>query len=168
MPCGTSTCHQACDIGWLNLDKDFHYSYVLQICVPPLLLIIAMPFLIVYARSNLLLNPLCDAACIIHKICTHSAVVLLMINSSLRWRHNGCDGVSNHQPHDCLLNRLFRRRSKKTSELRVTDLCVGNLPGTGGWFPAQIASNAENVSIWWRHHDNTWNMHGLCSGLAND
>ena len=32
---------------------------------------------------------------------------------SLRWRHNGCDGVSNHQPHDCLLNRLFRRRSKK-------------------------------------------------------
>ena len=24
------------------------------------------------------------------------------------------DGVSNHQPHDCLLNRLFRRKSKKT------------------------------------------------------
>ena len=31
----------------------------------------------------------------------------------LQWRHNGCNGVSNHQPHDCLLNRLFRRRSKK-------------------------------------------------------
>ena len=31
---------------------------------------------------------------------------------SLQWRHNGCDGVSNHQPHDCLLNRLFSRRSK--------------------------------------------------------
>ena len=28
--------------------------------------------------------------------------------------------VSNHQPHGCLLNRLFRRRSKKTSKLRVT------------------------------------------------
>ena len=27
---------------------------------------------------------------------------------SLIWRHNGRDGVSNHQPHDCLLNRLFR------------------------------------------------------------
>ena len=26
---------------------------------------------------------------------------------SLEWRHNGCDGVSNHQPHHCLLNRLF-------------------------------------------------------------
>ena len=40
----------------------------------------------------------------------------------LRWRHNGRDSVSNHQPHDCLLNRLFRRRSKKTSKLRVTGL----------------------------------------------
>ena len=69
----------------------------------------------------------------------------------LRWRHNGRDSVSNHQPHDCLLNRLFRRRSKKTSKLRATGLCVGNSPGTGE-FPAQMASNAENVSIWWRHH----------------
>ena len=33
--------------------------------------------------------------------------------SSLRWRHNGRDGVSNHQPHDCLLSRFVRRRSKK-------------------------------------------------------
>ena len=62
--------------------------------------------------------------------------------------------VSNHQPHDCLLNRLFRRRSKKissTSKLRVNGRCEGNLPVTGE-FPAQRASNAENVSIWWRHH----------------
>ena len=63
-----------------------------------------------------------------------------------QWRHNGHDGVSNHQPHDCLLKRLFRRRSKKTSKLRVTGLCVGNSPVTGE-FPAQRASNAENVSI---------------------
>ena len=69
----------------------------------------------------------------------------------LHWRHNGRDSVSNHQPHDCLLNRLFRRRSKKTSKLHVTGLCVGNSPGTGE-FPAQMASNAENISIWWRHH----------------
>ena len=48
---------------------------------------------------------------------------------SLHWRHNGHDGVSNHQPHDCLLNRLFRRRSKKASKPRVTGLCVGNSPG---------------------------------------
>ena len=70
---------------------------------------------------------------------------------TLRWRHNGRDSVSNHQPHHCLLSRLFRRRSKKTSKLRVTGLCVGNSPGTGE-FSAQMASNAKNASIWWRHH----------------
>ena len=47
--------------------------------------------------------------------------------------------------------RLFRRISKKTSKLRVTSLCEWNFPVTGE-FPAQRASNAENVSIWWRHH----------------
>ena len=76
---------------------------------------------------------------------------------SLQWRHNEHDGVSNHQPHGCLLIRLYKCRSKKTSKLRVTGLCVGNSPGTGE-FPAQMASNAENVSIWWRHH-------GLCRGI---
>ena len=42
--------------------------------------------------------------------------------------HNGRDGVSNHQPHHRLLNRSFRRRSKKTSKLRITGLCAGNSP----------------------------------------
>ena len=70
---------------------------------------------------------------------------------SLQWRHNRYDSVSNHQPHYCFLNRLFRHRSKKTSKPRVTDLCAGNSPEAGE-FPAQRASNAENVSIWWRHH----------------
>ena len=77
---------------------------------------------------------------------------LCILSISLRWRHNGSDSVSNHQPYDCLLNYLYRRRSKKTSKLRVTGLCVGNSPGTGE-FPAQMASYAENISIWWRHHD---------------
>ena len=49
--------------------------------------------------------------------------------ASLRWRHNDHYSVSNHQPHSCLLNRLFRRRWKNTSKLRVTGLCVGNSPG---------------------------------------
>ena len=73
------------------------------------------------------------------------------VPSSLQWRHNGHDSDSNHHPRDCLPNRLFRCRSKKTSNLRVTGFCAGNSPVTGG-FPAQIASNAENISIWWRHH----------------
>ena len=70
---------------------------------------------------------------------------------SWQWHHNGHHSVSYHQPHHCLLNRLFRCRTKKTSKLRVTGLCVGNSPVTGK-FPAQMASNTENVSIWWWHH----------------
>ena len=35
------------------------------------------------------------------------------IFTSLQWRRNERDCFSDHQPHDCLLNRLFRRRSKK-------------------------------------------------------
>ena len=53
----------------------------------------------------------------------------MMRRESLQWRHNGQDGVSNHQLHDCLLNLLFKRRSKKTSKLRATCLCAGNSPG---------------------------------------
>ena len=74
-----------------------------------------------------------------------------LFDVALRWRHNERDCVSNHQPRHCLLNRLFGRRSKKTPKLLVTGLCAGNSPGTGE-FPAQMASNGENVSIWWRHH----------------
>ena len=70
---------------------------------------------------------------------------------SLQWRHDESDSVSNYQPHDYLLNRLFCRRAKKTSKLRVTGICARNSPETGD-FPAQRASNAENVSIWWCHY----------------
>ena len=70
---------------------------------------------------------------------------------ALLWRRNGRDDVTNHQRHYCLHNRLFMRRSSKTAKLRVTGLCAGNSQ-VAGEFPAQMASNAENVSIWWRHH----------------
>ena len=70
---------------------------------------------------------------------------------SLQWRHNERNGVSNLQPYHRLLERLFRHRWKKASKRRVTGLCEGNSPVTGE-FPAQRASNAEDVSIWWRHH----------------
>ena len=40
---------------------------------------------------------------------------------------------------------------RKTSKPSVTGLCEGNSTVTGE-FPAQRASNRENVSIWWRHH----------------
>ena len=69
---------------------------------------------------------------------------------SLQWRHNDHSGASNHRLHDCLINRLFTHRSKKTSKFRVTGLCEG--ASVTDEFPAQRASNAENVSIWWRDH----------------
>ena len=50
--------------------------------------------------------------------------VFILTSLTLQWRHNGYDSVSNHQPHYCLLNRLFRRRSKKILKLRVTGLCA--------------------------------------------
>ena len=84
---------------------------------------------------------------------------------TLQWCHNGLDSILNHQPHDCLLKGLFRHRSKKTSKLCVTGLCAGNSPGTSE-FPAQMASNAENVSIWWRYHElcfvQFWNSYEFC------
>ena len=58
--------------------------------------------------------------------------------------------LKRHVAHVRSLKRLFRRRSKKTSKLCITGLCKGNSPVTGE-FPSQRASDAENVSIWWRH-----------------
>ena len=78
-------------------------------------------------------------------------ILTCLIFKSLQWRHNELNGVSNHQRLHCLLNCRPRRRSKKTSKLRVIGLCTGNSLGTGE-FLAQKASSAENVSIWWCHH----------------
>ena len=71
--------------------------------------------------------------------------------NSLQGHHNERHGVSYHRRLDCLRSRLFRRTLKKIWKLRVTGLCEGNWSVTGD-FPSQRASDAENVSIWWRHH----------------
>ena len=62
--------------------------------------------------------------------------IITMTSEWARWQ------LKSLADHDCLLNRLFRRRSKKTSKFRVTGLCAGNSPVTGE-FPAQMASNAD-------------------------
>ena len=72
-------------------------------------------------------------------------------SNTLQWRHKDHDSVSNHQSLDCLLNCLFRQRSNKSSKLSVTGLGEGT-----GEFPPQRVSNAENVSILWRHHAKSW------------
>ena len=50
-----------------------------------------------------------------------------------------------------LTQPFVQAQIKETPKLRVNGLCEGNSPVTGE-FPAQMASNAENVSIWWRHY----------------
>ena len=60
---------------------------------------------------------------------------------TLEWCHNERNVVSNRQPHDCLLYIKAPRHW----------FCEGNSPVTCE-FTAERASNAENVSIWWRHH----------------
>ena len=100
---------------WLKLKTISHQRHRLEIPIRPFYLVAIFPRCIV---SNLRVAPF------IHVIM--GAFVLII---SLQWRHNDHDSVSNHQPHGCLLKRLFRRRSKKTSKLRVTGLCVGNSPG---------------------------------------
>ena len=69
-------------------------------------------------------------------ICSDIRSSVCLVCMSPQWHRN------DHQPHDCLLNRLFRRRSNKTSKLYVTGLCTWNSPVTGE-FPAQRAGNAE-------------------------
>ena len=43
------------------------------------------------------------------------AVWEVILRQPLRWRHNGHDGVSNHQPHDCLLNRIYGQSKHQSS-----------------------------------------------------
>ena len=69
---------------------------------------------------------------------------ITMTSEWARWRPKS--------PASRLFTQPFiERRSKKTSKLRVTGLWAANSFVTGE-FPAQMASNAENASIWWRHH----------------
>ena len=63
---------------------------------------------------------------------------------TLRWRHKMASAITSVS--------IVYQRSKKTSKFRVTGLWEGNSPVTGE-FHAQRASNAKNVSIWWRYHE---------------
>ena len=91
-------------------------------------------------KRNIICNPSID--CVLFILTTKKRTLDACISKTTRR-----DSVSNHHPHNCLLNRLFKRRSKKTSKRRVAGLCAGNLPVTGE-FTAQMASNADFFSIW--------------------
>ena len=65
---------------------------------------------------------------------------------------NGRDSVRLKSPASRLFTESFIQTQIKENMKAPRHLpFAGNLPGTGE-FPAQLASNAENVSIWWRHH----------------
>ena len=86
------------------------------------------------------------------QFCTKPSIyhyyLIMTFRKSLQWCHNECNGLSNYRHLDCLLNRLFRCRSEKTSKLRITGLCEGNPPVTGR-FPSQRVSTKKNFSIGW-------------------
>ena len=73
---------------------------------------------------------------------------------SLQWRHNGGEGASNHQPHHCFLNHLFRRRWKKTSKLCVIGLC----------HPRHSVESPSMVDPQWNmwYWGSKWNLHTVC------
>ena len=78
-----------------------------------------------------------------------------------QWHHNRRDGASNHRHLDCLLDRLFRRRAKKASKLRVTGFCEGNPPMTGGFpYKRQITRKIfpfdDVVMILWKYIPYYW------------
>ena len=107
-----------------------------------------------FASSTIHLTISYNAICMFGNMINVTLLPLqLQWRQSLQWRPNDRDGVPTHWRLSGLLNRLFRRRSKKTTNLRVNGLSDGNSPVTDE-FPSQRASNAENASIWWRHHDN--------------
>ena len=57
----------------------------------------------------------------LHELCVPPPFPSVYIHT-LQWRHNELDDVSNHQPYDCLLNRLFRRRSTKYPSCKLLRL----------------------------------------------
>ena len=73
-----------------------------------------------------------------------SSIPCLSLNLSLQWRHNERNGVLNHWLLDCLLNRLFRRRSKKKHQCSAS---LAFVRGINRWFPSQRANNAEMLSF---------------------
>ena len=93
---------------------------------------------------------------IIDRVCrVHRLSAMTYINVIWPWcclSHDGDVIMGAMTSQITSLMIVYPTRSKKTLKLHVTGLCAGNSPFTGE-FPAQRASNAENISIWLRHHE---------------
>ena len=93
-------------------------------------------------------------------------IISCLLLKTLHWRHFDHDWgprLRLKSPATWLFTQSFiRAQIKKIIKApRHWPLC-GEFTGTGE-FPTQRVSNAENVSIWWRHHDVSRQM---CIGLV--
>ena len=92
--------------------------------------------------------------------CTHAVNACTQAwwpHSALQWRHNERDGVSYRRRLYCLRSGLFQAQIKEsTKSPRHWPLC-GEFTGVR-WIPRPKDNNAENASIWWRHHE-AWRVH---------
>ena len=91
----------------------------------------------------------------------------------IQYRHNGRDGVSNHRPQHCFLNRLFKRRTMKIPKLHVNGLSAGlhcwpvnsphKWPVARSCFHLMTSSCAIEIRFTHVTHTNlqyiTWNIH---------
>ena len=69
------------------------------------------------------------------KQCTSSLAVIHQLSSdTLQWRDNGRDGVSNHQPHDCLLTPFIRAHVNENTKAPRHWPLWGEFTG-GRWIP---------------------------------
>ena len=77
------------------------------------------------------------------------------IHFPLQWRYNGHDDVSNQHCLDCSLftQTFVQAQIKENTKAMRHRTLWGEFTGSGE-FPSQMDSNAENFSIWWRHHAN--------------
>ena len=73
---------------------------------------------------------------------------------TLQWHHNEHDGVSNYQPHNYLLNRYSSTDERKHRSSALMAF-------------VKKTSNAENVSIWWRHEIAVTLLHALMVTLIS-
>ena len=123
----------------LFLTAQFYFTYLISVLIDSLGTIVHACLMLWLAhnffnRSSCLSGEIplsCGRVCLFSTNLTSRFLNYQHSTAILPWHHNERDVVSNHQPHNCLLNRLFRRRSKKTSKLRITGLCEGNWPVTG-------------------------------------
>ena len=86
--------------------------------------------------------------------------LLYFTTTSLQWRHNGRNGVLNHQPHG-FYSTVYSGADQRKHQSSVSPAFVWGIRRSPVNSPQKMASNAVNVSIWWRHHDRGLNKLGI-------